>query len=203
MTNSSGSGTGLGNVLVNAQATLAGSGFIAPGVSKNVTIADFATIAPGTVGASSGQALTIQLNGGDFSLQGILDLNLFTNSSGITSTEADRLVLGGTGTVTLGTFATLKVTSSLNQASLVAGSAWKILDWGTITRTGKFSGLDEVTNPYLNDINLPSLDAGLYWDITNLYTTGNLVVAVPEPSRLLLWILALLSMASRRRRPLL
>jgi autotransporter-associated beta strand protein len=203
VTNSSGSGTGLGNVLVNAQATLAGSGFIAPGVSKNVTIADFATIAPGTVGASSGQALSIQLNGGDFSLQGILDLNLFTNSSGITSTEADRLVLGGTGTVTLGTFATLKVTSSLNQASLVAGSAWKILDWGTITRTGKFSGLDEVTNPYLNDINLPSLDAGLYWDITNLYTTGNLVVAVPEPSRLLLWILALLSMASRRRRPLL
>jgi autotransporter-associated beta strand protein len=210
VTNTSGSGTGSGNVVVKANATLAGSGVIAPGASKNVTIEDFGSIAPGTSGVSNGQSLTINLNGGTFDLQGMLELNLFANNSGITNAEADRLVLAGTGTATLGTYATLKVTSSVNSATFVAGDAWKLLDWGGVTHTSQyFRNLDpasysggyvsnaDITN---NLLDLPTLSAGLFWNINDLYTNGTLVVAVPEPGRLMLIILGFLALGWRRRR---
>jgi len=200
VTNTSGSGTGSGNVVVGAFATLAGSGTIAPGASKNVTVADLATIAPGTVGAGSGQSLTINLNGGTFDLQGILEANIFANAAGTTAAEADRLVLAGTGTATLGTFATLKVTSTPDPSTFVVGDTWQLIDWAGITPGGKFTGLDETSNRYVNDLNLPTLGSGLFWDINNLYTTGTLVVAVPEPGRLMLIILGFFALGWRRRR---
>jgi hypothetical protein len=52
----------------------------------------------------------------------------------------------------------------------------------------------------VNDFNLPMLDSGLFWDINQLYTTGTLTVAVPEPGRLVLAILALFTLGWRRRR---
>jgi autotransporter-associated beta strand protein len=200
VTNTSGSGTGSGHVMVNADATLAGSGIIAPGSSNNVTVADFGVIAPGLNGATSGQSLGITLSGGGFDLQGILELNLFFNTAGITTSEADRLVLGGTGTATLGTFATLRVTTGMDPVSFAAGDTWKLIDWSSITPTGKFFGLDETVERYVNDFNLPMLDSGLFWDINQLYTTGTLTVAVPEPGRLVLAILALFTLGWRRRR---
>jgi hypothetical protein len=47
---------------------------------------------------------------------------------------------------------------------------------------------------------LPTLGSGLYWDINNLYTTGVIAIAVPEPGRLCLFMLGLLVLLGRRRR---
>jgi hypothetical protein len=65
--------------------------------------------------------------------------------------------------------------------------------------TGTFTGL---AGGFVNDpMYLPDLSSvGRMWDISSLYSTGTIIVAVPEPSRCLLLVLGLLALAGRRRR---
>jgi hypothetical protein len=54
---------------------------------------------------------------------------------------------------------------------------------------------------YTSDfVNLPDLGLGRFWDISQLYTAGTIIVAVPEPGRLFLIILGFLALGWRRRR---
>jgi MYXO-CTERM domain-containing protein len=71
--------------------------------------------------------------------------------------------------------------------SLIVGDTFNLFDWGTAS--GAFSA-----------VNLPSLDSGLEWDQTSLYSTGQIAVtAVPESGAALLGGLGLLTLLRRRR----
>ncbi len=68
------------------------------------------------------------------------------------------------------------------------GNSFDLFDWGTID--GEFAAFD-----------LPTLDTGLRWDLSDLYSTGTLSVsAVPEPnSVMLLGLVAAVAFCRRRR----
>lgn len=71
--------------------------------------------------------------------------------------------------------------------ALVAGDTFNLFDWSSAT--GTFS-----------TVNLPSLDTGLEWDQSSLYSNGQIsVAAIPEPSAALLGGLAVLALLRRRR----
>ncbi len=72
--------------------------------------------------------------------------------------------------------------------------SWKLFDWATLggsAPVGSFGQLQLV---------LPTLSPGLNWDLSRLYTTGIISIMVPEPGRLLLCLLGLVSMMLQRRR---
>jgi autotransporter-associated beta strand protein len=198
--NATGSATGSGSVQVASGANVTGAGIIAPGASNNVTFATGSTLAVGSTGGTSGESFRINLNGGSLNFGGDLLLTLFARDFGITGTEADRLVLGGTGTVNL-TGSTLKLgTSGISSSSFVVGDQWKLIDWSGLTNNATFfNGLNPSTQ-YVNNIDLPTLGSGLFWDIGALYTTGVIAVAVPEPGRLALLLLGMIALFGRRRR---
>jgi probable HAF family extracellular repeat protein len=72
------------------------------------------------------------------------------------------------------------------------GDLYDLFDWN-----GGLSGS-------FGDVNLPTLDGGLLWNVANLYTTGEIGIAgpIPEPESyaLLLAGLGLLGFAARRRK---
>lgn len=72
-------------------------------------------------------------------------------------------------------------------SALVAGDIFNLFDWSSAT--GTFS-----------TVNLPSLDSGLAWDQSSLYSSGQIsVTAVPEPAAALLGGLGMLALLLRRR----
>lgn len=116
------------------------------------------------------------------------------------------LVLGGTGDVFLSDLSAregkLKVSTSLDSSTFVVGDNWKLIDWGTLSTTDYFNGLDPTVGGGYSDnfIDLPTLNSGLFWDISKLYDLGTITVAVPEPSRWILLLIGLLALGCRRRR---
>jgi hypothetical protein len=210
--NTTGSGTGSGNVVVQTGATLGGTGSIAPAGGFGLTVDAGATLMVGTIGHTSASQFTVNLDStgmpgfATLASGSTLKLNLFLNEGLTTNTEADRLVFSDVGSASQITIsgATLNVTigagSSLVSTSFNTGDSWKLIDWGGLTPTGTFANLSGSSS--YDFIDLPTLGAGKFWDISNLYTTGVIVVAVPEPGRLLLLLLGVLALGWRRRRRL-
>lgn len=229
--NTSGSGTGYGNVIVNDGTTLGGTGTIAPGAdlgSNGLLVNSGGTLMVGAPGSTAASQLHVNLNStgstppsisggliygvGDQAFA-ILDtgstlkLNLFLNQSSTTTAEADRLVFSDVGSSVSQISidgATLKVGigagSGLVSTSFSVGDTWKLIDWGGITPTGTFANL---TGTFSTDfVDLPALSGGMFWDISQLYDSGIIMVAVPEPGRLLLLLFGLLALGWRRRRRL-
>ena len=79
------------------------------------------------------------------------------------TTDGDYDVLNVTGQVTLGGTLYLAL---LEGFTPVYGDTFDILDWGTITAENEFKNFI-----------LPSLDEGLYWNMTELYSTGEISVS--------------------------
>jgi autotransporter-associated beta strand protein len=200
--NTAGSGTGLGSVTVQSGATLAGSGILAPAPGANVSINSGASLVVGVPGALAGDDLTVSLQAGStFQLAGSLRLDLFSNQAGSTLAEADRLVLLATGSPTVnitGSSLFVSNVNSLAPGSFNVGDTWKLIDWAGLSPTGTFSNLSGTYSTNFAD--LPDLGAGRFWDISQLYSQGTIVVAVPEPGRLVLLIVGLLALMARRRR---
>ncbi|WP_397380167.1 autotransporter-associated beta strand repeat-containing protein [Prosthecobacter sp.] len=199
------------------------------GVSNGLWVQSGGTLIVGAVGSTSANQLHVTLDStGSFAADfdritgavtpgdqafvmldagSILKLNLFTNTINTPTSEADRLVFNDVGfavsEITI-TGATLNVGigagSSLVSTSFNVGDSWQLIDWGGLTPTGKFANL--TGNTSTDFIDLPTLSGGKFWDISNLYTSGIIVVAVPEPGRLLLLLLGVLALGWRRRRRL-
>lgn len=191
VTNTSGSATGTGAVTVMNGATLAGSGRIAPTADASVMVCG--TLAVGE-SASSASLLSIATSGaGALVLDGgstlAFDLlsgyGLGDNTS--SPARADLLSVGGTLQINPGAIFRVNAASFTGYA---AGDQWKLIDWSTPggTASGTFTSF-----------NLPTLDGGLTWNTSLLYTLGTISI-VPEPSRAILLLLGLAAAWLRRRR---
>lgn len=190
-----GSATGTGAVTVSAGATLGGNGRIAAAADKSVTISG-GTLSVGIPSAASAGILQIVTSGtGTLSLDqnSTLALDLFSGvGQNNTSNASAADILAVSGTFTLGTGTILKVSNPNSLTGFTANDQWKLFDWSNLSApiTGTFASFD-----------LPVLDSSLQWDVSQIYTTGVLLIAaVPEPSRVLLLFLSLAITAARRRR---
>jgi autotransporter-associated beta strand protein len=200
LTNTSGSATGSGAVTVLSGATLGGTGAVAPAAGANITISSGASLNVGLSGALMGEALAIQLQAGSsLQLAGALRLDLFSNQAGSTAGEVDRLIFSGASTVNItGSSLFVSNVNNLAPASFNVGDTWQLIDWAGLSPTGTFSNLSGTFTSNFTD--LPDLGAGRFWDISHLYSQGTIVVAVPEPGRLVLLVLGLMGLFGRRRR---
>ncbi|MBT3199476.1 MAG: PEP-CTERM sorting domain-containing protein [Phycisphaerales bacterium] len=97
--------------------------------------------------------------------------------------EYDALVI--TGAATLGGTLEVKLLGGFAPAN---GDRFDILDWASRNGGSEFDTLI-----------LPLLDADQYWDISDLYTDGE-IAAAPEPATMSLLALGGLAMLRRRRR---
>lgn len=179
--NTTGSGTGTGTVTVQSGAKLQGTGTI----SGTTTIQSGGVVEGGTSTTTGVLHFTaVTMNDGsraDFHLaaNGVNDrlditgANGFTVGSGSSSTATFKIILDYTGQL---------------------GDIFNLLDW-----TGSIGGDTNLANNL--DLSSAVLTSGLGWDTSNFHTNGTIsIVAVPEPSRLVLAGLGLGCLLLRRTR---
>jgi fibronectin-binding autotransporter adhesin len=193
-TNTTGSGTGAGNVIVASGATLAGGGVLAPAAGNTITVNGILSIGETH---STAQDMSITTSGGGSLIlsgtgEAIFDLISGAGSGTLNAASAaDQLLIGGTWTLQSGS--TLRVRNLNSLSGWAAGDAWQIMDWSTLSgsASGTFTTLD-----------LPLLSGPFFWDTGNLYTTGIITIQVPEPSRAMLLLSGLLAIFHSRMRRL-
>lgn len=191
--NATGSGTGSGDVIVNAGSTLAGTGSITIDSGNQVYIGGNFVVGS-TSGAPTAADFTLSTTGPGTLLNvdttGVLKFDLFTGAGGgnntATPTAADILRLQGNAIFATGSL--LEISNPNGMSAWAAGDSWLI--WDT-TNTGTLAGT--------LDLSAPVLGGGLSWNFSQ--STGILsIVGVPEPSRALLLLSGLFGLALRRRR---
>lgn len=194
VSNTTGSGTGLGSVVVDAGTTLGGTGFMAPAANNSITLNG--TFAPGSLGGVSGEDISLAVSGsGNISFNAAASFEIFSRTAGANPASAnDRAVISAAdwSNIIFGGSSVLNVIDTTSSSlTWQNGDSWQLFDW---------SGIATGTPGAFATLNLPTLDPGLFWDTTGLYTTGHIIVAVPEPSRALLLLCGLLGLLLRRRR---
>jgi fibronectin-binding autotransporter adhesin len=224
----SGARTGTGAVTVETGATLLGTGIVQGGDFTLASGASLqggnntAASATGTLSfQTTAQAKFVIENGALV----MLDLRNATNAGSVDplfgghaigsagyqahvdaisgAGDHDRLVFDGGADSSLVWAGQLTVRSDSFTAEF--GQVFNLLDW-TSSVGVDFSGFDPGSNyrtgadDDLSQLNLPTLDGGLVWDISR-FTTSGVIVVVPEPGRAVLAVLGVLSLLLRRRRP--
>ncbi len=174
--NSTGSAFGTGAVTVASGATLTGAGSFTGALQNN------GTYSPGN--SPDLQTLSSFNQGSTGTL--VMEIAGLTRGTGYDALDV-------TGTLTFGGALQVSFIDGFTGSSLSSGATFNFFDWASATGT-------------FNALSLPDLAVyGLAWDISALYTSGELSVttsAVPEPSTyaVLLGFAALGLAASRRRR---
>jgi len=167
--NTAGSGVGSGDVTVAASAILGGSGNIELEAGRSVSISGVLSVGSGSQnGAENFVIHTSGLGALRMEDHSNLLLDLWTNALD----GADRLVVNGA--VEIGSNVTLTLTNA-GAISFSMGDRFDLFDW-EINPIGAF-----------DEFILPTLEAGLIWDTSELYTTG-VIQVIPEPS-VLVWLL--------------
>ncbi|HWA84912.1 MAG TPA: autotransporter-associated beta strand repeat-containing protein [Opitutus sp.] len=175
LANTSGSAFGTGSVTVESGAFLTGTGSF----TGALTVNPGGTLAPGNPPG----LMTI---GSGSVLNGTVAMQL---GGLVRGTDYDAIDVADAGALTFGGALDL---SLINGFSPALGDSFDLFDF--TTGTGEFDTLD-----------LPTLAAGLTWDVSGLYTTGTLTIAasaIPEPCTFA-FVLGLCALAaglvSRRR----
>lgn len=213
-TNTTGSATGRGSVTVQSGATLGGTGIIGhhPTAATpyypeiNITVESGGRLMIGKthhldiVSGGTASVLTLQTGGdglstsGTITLGGTVQFDIFDRTPGLNSTfNNDHLVLVTANEVILtGTLEVRDVSGTSTTWQL--GDTWHLIDWNQVLFP--FHTLHGFEN-----FVLPTLNSDLKWDTSELYTQGIIsIVAVPEPSRLLLLAFTGIVILLRRRR---
>jgi autotransporter-associated beta strand protein len=204
--NTTGSATGTGKVDIRSGATLGGRGTVTASTgTRHITVNSGAKLMVGNthgVSAINGgvaSVLSLQTSaGGVITLGGTVQLDLFGNSNSGSSpnpaTDNDVLRLTSANSVVLdGVLSIIDTTGT--SLTWGIGSTWLLVDWTGVSAPTHNSGT-------FDDILLPTLNTGLAWDTSKLYTDGTISVAavVPEPGRALLLTAGMVSLLLRRRR---
>jgi fibronectin-binding autotransporter adhesin len=164
-------------------------------VNGNISTSSLTTVKTGATLGGTGTvgAVVVDSNGifapGDSGIESLnVNGNLTLNSGSISNFEIN----------TAGDIADLAISSALLTfggtlnvtrvgGALVAGDTFNLFDWSSAT--GTFS-----------TVNLPSLDTGLVWDQSSLYSNGQIsIAAIPEPGAALLGGIGVLALLRRRR----
>jgi hypothetical protein len=115
-----------------------------------------------------------------------------------TSGNHDRLVVTGELTLESGGYIVVENTSGYN---IGFGDIFNLMDWSTLVNNGfvlgDTGGLRD--GGLLGDFELPTLDAGLLYDVS-LFTSHGVVMIVPEPGRAMLLVVGAMALLGRRRR---
>lgn len=204
VTNLSGSATGSGDVVVAANAVLGGSGRIAPGADRSITITggtlQIGTELPGQAGQSA-STLTLETSGsGSLSfLSGTtLAFDLFSGAGMGDNSDlyaaADRALFSGL--VNFSEDTRIKVSNPTGMTGWAANDSWKLFDWAGLATDG--SGPPAAGSALFD---LPALPEGMVWNTDALWTSGVLSISlVPEPSRAMLMLTFALFWLGRRQR---
>lgn len=132
-------------------------------------------------------------------------VNDVSHSQGLGSGSHDLLAFSTAGDSTgynLTVTGTLQVRISGFSAAL--GQIYNLVDWSSLVTTD-FTGFDVGTNyrdgsgDDASQFDLPTLNGGLVWDVSQ-FTTSGIIVVVPEPGRAVLLMLGFVALVSRRRR---
>jgi autotransporter-associated beta strand protein len=97
------------------------------------------------------------------------------------------------------------VVSGVSITGLAYGQVFNLMDWMSLSAIlgdfdiGSTHYYDATNNVSAGDLDLPSLGAGYAWDVSAFEQYGVLVV-VPEPGRVLLFLVGLMALVMRRRR---
>jgi autotransporter-associated beta strand protein len=193
LNNTTGSGSGTGNLTVNVGATLSGNGT----AGSNGTILVNGTLQVGAAGAAVGQDLQVGGSGSATTTLGspsivLLDLFSTTGTSNVANqAAADTAVF--VGGVTIDSGASL-IFGNPGNLTFALGDVFRVFDWSAVTGgapTGTFTTVDT---------SALTLSGGTMWDTSSLYTAGTIAVVIPEPSRMILFGLGIAGMTFRRRR---
>ncbi len=209
--NTSGSGTGTGSVTVNSGATLGGNGAISTGSGNSILVQAGAILSVGGSNTAAG-FLNLSTVGAGAALTftdatSFLKLDIMSNSGAAGSRDysgettplsADRLIVSGVVNLN-GVHLQIGNPNLISSSSFTAGDTWKLFDWTAVSPS---SALGSGSNIFTVDqTDLPTLTGSLKWDLSKLYTTGQIsVTSVPEPSRFLLCLFAVFLAIKRRRR---
>lgn len=204
--NATGSATGTGQVTVLSGATLGGTGTVTASTgTQHITINSGATLMVGSthgVGAGGGGAASAfsleTSDGGIVTLGGTVEFDIFgnTNNGSGTNPASDNDVLHLTSDTSVVIDGTLTVVDTTGTSlSWALGSTWQLIDWASVSATVHNAGTFDA-------FVLPTLNAGLEWDTSQIYTNGTISIAavIPEPGRAFLLLVGAITLVMRRRR---
>ncbi len=169
--------------------TLRGDGTLLGGLH---TLAG-STLDIGAASPAAAEQLTLSTpTTSSYDFDGTFTLDLWQNQAGLTASEGDRAVFttSGASTVALGGTLQLRLGagSGLDSLTFAEGDQWQLFNWGTLGVSGSFTSYD-----------LPQTAPGRGWDVSQLASTG-VIVIIPEPGVASLTLLGLGVLAARRRR---
>lgn len=187
----SASNTTAQSITVASGARLDAAGRLTSTGASGVNVQGILSVGDSSAALPTATTLSITTTGGvlAFANNSTLEMDLI-DGAGTGGGASDLLVV--TGTVNIGSNVMLDVDVN-DMVAWALGDTWKLFDWtGLTSLTGSFATLE------LDTI----LDGTDYrWDYSKLYTDGTIsIAAVPEPSRAVLLVGALVLLATRRRR---
>ena len=172
--NTSGSGTGTGNVSVETSATLGGTGSI----TGNVTVNSGGRVAPGA------SIESLQVGGLTLETGSALDFELGT-PGGVPGVNNDLLTVLGTTTI-----------NGIGAVNLIDAGGLGVGTYTLIDYAGTLAGSDIAS--FLGQT--PTGPAGFTYTLIDTGSTIDLSVAIPEPTTWVLGSIATMLVLSRRRK---